>query len=193
MLLIFNIIPVDSSGVSAEVTVKENLEDFISDVEYGWTGGTYRFPDGVLDGVAAGDDVYLTATATVVGADSIPDVGDITVVFTAFEILGEGAQYYVLPDLTEMTISKTIKVLPKTLKIHPATTQAYYGQELPDNGEVSVREDYREQLVGDDDVTVTCAFIIKFNGAADVGNYELEKIGEIQLKGKDRKNYEAVV
>lgn len=194
MLLVFNSVPIGGASLGAEVSVKENLTDFIADVEYGWTGGDYRFPDGVLDNVEEGQDVYLTATAALENVDGIPQAGtDVKVSFTNFAIAGADAQYYIIPDLTGMTAEKTVKVLPKTLKIRPAATQAYYGQDLPEDGKVSVNEDYKKQLVGDDDVTVTCTFTFKLDGATDVGTYELEKIGEIRLKGKAKNNYEAVI
>lgn len=194
VLLVFNSIPAGGAGLGAEVSVKEKLTDFIADIEYGWTGGDYRFPADVLDNVEEGHDVYLTATAALEKVDGIPQAGtDVKVTFTNFAIAGADAQYYVIPDLTGMTAEKTVKVLPKTLKIRPATTQAYYGQDLPEDGKVSVSEDYKKQLVGDDSVTVTCAFIVKLDGATDVGVYEMEKDGDIVLKGKARKNYEAVV
>ncbi|MEE0060615.1 MAG: hypothetical protein UE295_07300 [Acutalibacteraceae bacterium] len=42
-----------------------NIDDAITDIEYGWDGTTYRFPDDILIGVVDGDDVYLIADATI--------------------------------------------------------------------------------------------------------------------------------
>ena len=195
LLLIFNSSPIGHASRGDEISINGDVTDYVTDVVYGWTGGTYRFADGVLDGVDAGDDVYLVADATVEDLDGIPEADkEISVKFTNFQILGEHVQHYILPDLTGMEAEGTLKVLKKQLILRPAQTQAYYGQALPDNGSVSVSKDYEAQLVNTDEkVTVEGSFIFRLNDAVDVGTYKLARIDNIRLQGKDSKNYTAVI
>lgn len=207
VLLVFNSIPIghavlgNLSIVGADIVgVERALKDAVTDMTYGWDGRTYRFPSSILATVEAGHEVYLLADTEVDGIDEeneIPKVGEkaVNVTFTNIRLAGNDADKYTISELEEpVSFSKKINILPKVLKISPAMTEVFYGQELPDEGEVSLNENYKDQLVRKEDrVVVSCTFTFDFDGAVQEGSYPLKEISEIQLKGPDSGNYKAEV
>lgn len=207
VLLVFNSIPIghavlgNLSIVGADTVGVENaLKEAVTDMTYGWDGRTYRFPSSILATVEAGHEVYLLADTQVDGLDEeneIPKVGEkaVNVTFTNIRLAGNDADQYIISELEELvSFSKEIKILPKTLKISPAMTQAFYGQDLPSRGRVSVNENYKDQLVRKEDrVEVSCTFTFDFDGAVQEGSYPLKEVSDIQLKGPDSGNYKAEV
>lgn len=188
-LLILDCVPFGHASKGDELTLNGNILDAVTDMVYGWDGKTYRFDDSVLVGVETGDEVHLVADTGITG--ELTAGSRITLKLTGFRLEGADSKDYYLPgSLDGTTVEKEISILPRTLVIRPAGTEVYYGQDIPADGILTRLADYSSQIVEGDEVSVSCAFRIQFDGSLQVGSYDLKKVGEARLEGADAANYQ---
>lgn len=187
-IMMFNSIPAIHAS-AGELTINGSLTDAITDMEYGWDGSTYRFAEDVLGGVQDGDEVYLVAD--VVTSDPLTAGSTVSLKLINFRLEGANAADYLLPELTDiLPVQKEIKILAKTIAICPAQTYIYYGQDTPAGGILTELADYSSQLVGDDEVRISCAFKVQFNGSSEIGTYDINLQGIVTAEGEDASNYQ---
>lgn len=190
-IMMFNSIPAAHAD-TAELTINGSLADAITNMEYGWDGRTYRFSEDVLEGVRDGDEVYLMAD--VVTSDPLTAGSTVSLELINLRLEGANAADYLLPDLTGiLPIEKQINIFAKTIVIRPAQTYIYYGQDAPVDGILTKLADYSGQLVGDDEVYISCDFEIQFNGSSEVGTYDINLKGTPTMEGEDASNYRVEV
>ena len=65
LLIAMNCVPLTSAAQEVLLTINGDINDAVTDVEYGWDGSKYRFGDDVLIGVEEGDDVHLVADVSI--------------------------------------------------------------------------------------------------------------------------------
>ena len=72
LIMVISNVPVGLADETIPLVIKDDIMDFMSQyIEYGWGGTSYVFSEGVLEGVAEGDDVKLVATTKIV-VDEVP-------------------------------------------------------------------------------------------------------------------------
>ncbi len=190
-IMLINSIPAVHAS-AGELTINGSLTDAITDMEYGWDGSTYRFAENVLGGVQDGDEVYLVAD--VVTSDPLTAGSTVFLELINFRLEGANAADYLLPELTDiLPVQKQIKILAKTITLCPAQTYIYYGQDMPADGILTELADYSSQLVGDDEVHISCTFKVQFNGSSEIGTYDINLQGMVTAEGEDASNYQIEV
>lgn len=182
LLIFLNGMPVAYAAEGNTLTLNGNIEDAITDMEYGWDGLAYRFADNLLNGVEDGDEVYLVAS---VSTDASLVVGPVTITLSDFRLEGANAAEYSLPEIAEPSIVKEIRILPKTITITPSHPYIYYGQPMPKA--ISEVEDYTDQILPSDDVRLT-SLSVNFGEPEDNGDLPII-LQDWILEGLDADNY----
>ena len=153
VLCIFNGFP-NVYAKTDKITIKGDISNVITDIEYGSTNDTYQINDSFLEGIEYGDEVHLVADATY---DS-KVVGKTTLRLTNFRLEGKDAADYTISSIPEPVV-KEINITKKIINISPSKTYIYYGQTKP--GTMTEIKDYKNQIVDGDIVNITAEFGIE--------------------------------
>lgn len=89
-----------------------------------------------------------------------------------------------------MSINKLISINKKTIKIAPAHTYIYFGQDKPER--ITEVADYSEQIVNNENVEISAEFEIEYGDNTGVGEYEIN-LNSSNINGEDADNYNVVL
>lgn len=199
LLIAMNCVPLTSAAQEVLLTINGDINDAVTDVEYGWDGSKYRFGDDVLIGVEEGDEVHLVADVSInnptEGADSLEDLltvgSTVSIDLFNFRLEGTGAFKYSLPEnLESLSINKLIKINKKIIRIAPAHSYIYFGQDKPE--QITELADYSEQIVNNEVVEISAVFEIEYGDNTGIGEYNVNMISS-NINGEDADNYNVVL
>lgn len=199
LLIAMNCVPLTSAAQEVLLTINGDINDAVTDVEYGWDGSKYCFGDDVLIGVEEGDEVHLVADVSInnptEGADSLEDLltvgSTVSIDLFNFRLEGTGAFKYSLPEnLESLSINKLIKINKKIIRIAPAHSYIYFGQDKPE--QITELADYSEQIVNNEDVEISAVFEIEYGDNTGIGEYNVNMISS-NINGEDADNYNVVL
>lgn len=201
VMLVINCSPVVYASKD-KVLIVGNIYDAIGNMEYGWDGTTYRFPDGILTGVENGDDVYLIADASIRSTETVNNaikdllkVGSkLSLSLTNFRLEGTDAGKYEEPtDLNKNPVNKNIEIVKKKIEISPEHPYIYYGQSEPENNKLTKLVDYKNEIVNNEFSEIQAEFLI-VNPDYKVGEeYDVYLSGGIDTIGGYAGNHLIVV
>lgn len=200
VMLVMNCSPLVYATENGVLSVGD-IYNAITNIEYGWDGTTYRFPNDVLTGVKDGDDVYLiadslikpTSTEDTATKDQLKAGSKLNMTLTNFRLEGTDAVKYEKPtDLNGMSVNKDIEIIKKKIKIAPEHPYIYYGQNGPNRDIITTLVDYKDQIINGDEVNIAAAFLIKDPNYNNCGEYEIELQGVPIVYGTAVANYDVV-
>lgn len=192
--IIINTVPISVFGTPGEneYPISIYLEDEyiesntnINDKTYdGTCHATIDYSNIVLEGIAAGDDVYLKANAEfnskdVEGSPHIVTIKD-------FYLEGiDSAKYELMGIPSDFQVERNASITPKEISVIPKIDSIYYGQRTPDGVKCTIN---KSEIFGDDTVNVTADIVLN-NSSGKIGTYDYTLANIVC----DNKNYKAVL